>query len=87
MICICFRNRRKKASARKIGLAKLWDFIQGVMSLGALPWRLIIGRFGRMGHGELKGMSYEKFLDVYINIFTTVNVLHAFIIIILISWK
>ena len=50
-----YRNRRKKASARKIGLAKLWDFIQGVLSLSASPWRIVIGRFGRIGHGELKG--------------------------------
>ena len=49
------RNRRKKASARKIGLAKLWDFILRVVGRTTLPWRLIIGRFGRLGHGELKG--------------------------------
>lgn len=49
------RNRRKKASARRIGLSKLWDFLLGVMSMTTMPWRLIIGRFGRLGHGELKG--------------------------------
>ena len=49
------RNRRKKASARKIGLSKLWEFILGVMSTTTTSWRLIIGRFGRMGHGELMG--------------------------------
>ena len=49
------RNRRKKASARKIGLAKLWDFILRVVGRTTLPWRLIVGRFGRLGHGELKG--------------------------------
>ena len=49
------RNRRKKASARKIGLRKLWDFVLGVMSMTVHPWRLVIGRFGRMGHGELTG--------------------------------
>ncbi|XP_013416581.1 mediator of RNA polymerase II transcription subunit 13-like isoform X2 [Lingula anatina] len=51
------RNRRKKASARKIGLQKLWDFILSVISTTTLPWRLVIGRFGRLGHGELKGWS------------------------------
>ncbi|GFO14516.1 mediator of RNA polymerase ii transcription subunit 13 [Plakobranchus ocellatus] len=51
------RNRRKKASARRPGLQKLWDFILGVVSLTCLPSRLVIGRFGRMGHGELKGWS------------------------------
>ncbi|GFR59275.1 mediator of RNA polymerase II transcription subunit 13, partial [Elysia marginata] len=48
------RNRRKKASARRPGLQKLWDYILGVVSLTCLPTRLVIGRFGRMGHGELK---------------------------------
>ncbi len=52
------RNRRKKASARKIGLSKLWDFILGVMSTTTASWRLIIGRFGRMGHGELVGKCF-----------------------------
>lgn len=51
------RNRRKKASARRIGLSKLWDFILGVISQTAMPWRLVIGRFGRLGHGELKGWA------------------------------
>ena len=51
------RNRRKKASARKIGLRKLWDFILSVLSASASPWRLVIGRFGRIGHGELCGWA------------------------------
>lgn len=50
-----YRNRRKKASARKIGLQKLWDFLLGVVSLSSVPCRLVIGRFGRIGHGEMKG--------------------------------
>lgn len=50
------RNRRKKASARKIGLQKLWDFILGVLSMTTTQCRLVIGRLGRLGHGELKGM-------------------------------
>lgn len=49
------RNRRKKASARRIGLSKLWDFIISVLSMATQPWRIVIGRFGRIGHGELKG--------------------------------
>lgn len=48
------RTRRKKASARKVGLAKLIDFLLGVMSNRTHPWRLVVGRLGRMGHGELK---------------------------------
>ena len=51
------RNRRKKASARKIGLRKLWDFILSVLSTSVSPWRLVIGRFGRIGHGELIGWA------------------------------
>ena len=55
-----YRNRRKKASARKIGLKKLWDFILGVVTMTTIPSRLVIGRFGRMGHGELKGIIMQK---------------------------
>ncbi|XP_033748042.1 LOW QUALITY PROTEIN: mediator of RNA polymerase II transcription subunit 13-like [Pecten maximus] len=51
------RNRRRKASARKIGLKKYWDFILGVVSVVASPCRLVISRFGRIGHGEMKGWS------------------------------
>uniref|UniRef100_T1IJV1 Mediator of RNA polymerase II transcription subunit 13 n=1 Tax=Strigamia maritima TaxID=126957 RepID=T1IJV1_STRMM len=45
------RNRRKKASARKVALQKLMDWVLGVMSTGNMPWRLVIGRLGRLGHG------------------------------------
>ncbi|GAB6029834.1 hypothetical protein CHUAL_005543 [Chamberlinius hualienensis] len=51
------RYRRKKASARKTGLSKLMEWLLGVMSQAVLPWRLVIGRFGRLGHGELRGWS------------------------------
>uniref|UniRef100_A0A6A7FQQ3 Mediator of RNA polymerase II transcription subunit 13 n=4 Tax=Hirondellea gigas TaxID=1518452 RepID=A0A6A7FQQ3_9CRUS len=49
------RTRRKKASSRRAGLKKLMDWILGVMSTGVHPWRLVVGKMGRMGHGELKG--------------------------------
>ncbi|KAJ8687131.1 hypothetical protein QAD02_022925, partial [Eretmocerus hayati] len=52
------RKRRKRASARRVGLQKLMDFILGVMSQGVQPWRLVVGRVGRIGHGELKGWSW-----------------------------
>ena len=51
------RNQRKKASARKVALTKLWDFILKIVSNSAQSWRLIVGRFGRIGHGELKGLA------------------------------
>merc|ERR550534_2338335 len=51
------RSRRKKASARRVGLKKLLDWILSVMSLSLVPWRLVIGRLGRIGHGELRGWS------------------------------
>ncbi|XP_056640705.1 mediator of RNA polymerase II transcription subunit 13-like isoform X1 [Diorhabda sublineata] len=52
------RSRRKKASARRVGLEKLMNFILGVMSQSVRPWRLVVGRLGRIGHGELKGWSW-----------------------------
>ncbi|XP_066252253.1 mediator of RNA polymerase II transcription subunit 13 isoform X2 [Euwallacea similis] len=52
------RSRRKRASARRIGLEKLMTFILGVMSQSVRPWRLVVGRLGRIGHGELKGWSW-----------------------------
>lgn len=57
------RSRRRKASARRFGLQKLMDFILGVMSQGVTPWRLVVGRVGRIGHGELKGMLSFYLLD------------------------
>ncbi|XP_044731039.1 mediator of RNA polymerase II transcription subunit 13 isoform X2 [Chrysoperla carnea] len=52
------RSRRKKASARRMGLQRLMDFTLGVMSQSVRPWRLVVGRIGRIGHGELKGWSW-----------------------------
>ncbi|XP_023347458.1 mediator of RNA polymerase II transcription subunit 13-like, partial [Eurytemora carolleeae] len=51
------RTRRKRASARRVGLSRLWDWILSVVSLSLVPWRLVIGRLGRIGHGELRGWS------------------------------
>ncbi|XP_063892394.1 mediator of RNA polymerase II transcription subunit 13 isoform X3 [Helicoverpa armigera] len=51
-------RRRRSAPARRLGLTKLMDFTLGVMSQAAQPWRLVVGRVGRIGHGELKGWSW-----------------------------
>lgn len=51
------RTKRKRVSVRRFGLQRLMDFILGVISTGVHPWRLVIGRVGRMGHGELKSWS------------------------------
>ena len=55
MCCVCFRARRKKGSARRVGLQKLWEWCLGLVQMTSLPWRVVIGRLGRMGHGELRG--------------------------------
>ncbi|KAL0842457.1 hypothetical protein ABMA28_014554 [Loxostege sticticalis] len=49
---------RRCGPARRLGLRKLMDFTLGVMSQAAQPWRLVVGRVGRIGHGELKGWSW-----------------------------
>lgn len=54
-IAFYFRARRPKVSARKMGLQKLWDWCIGLIQMTSLPWRIVIGRLGRLGHGELKG--------------------------------
>ncbi|XP_041825899.1 mediator of RNA polymerase II transcription subunit 13-like isoform X2 [Melanotaenia boesemani] len=51
------RARRPKVSARKIGLQKLWEWCVGIIQMTSLPWRIVIGRLGRLGHGELKDWS------------------------------
>ncbi|XP_018318970.1 mediator of RNA polymerase II transcription subunit 13 isoform X4 [Agrilus planipennis] len=52
------RSKRKRASARRLGLQKLMDWTLGIMSLSVKQWRLVVGRLGRIGHGELKGWSW-----------------------------
>jgi mediator of RNA polymerase II transcription subunit 13 len=51
------RSKRRKPNARKHGLQKLMDYILGIMSTGVSPWRLVVGRLGRIGHGELESWS------------------------------
>lgn len=53
-INIIDRMRRPKSSVKRIALRKLMEFIVSVMSDWMNPWRLIIGKLGRVGHGELK---------------------------------
>lgn len=50
-------KRRKKVTVNNRALLKLWEFLRGVMSKSALPWRLVIGRFGRLGQGEVRDWS------------------------------
>ena len=58
------KTRRKRASARRIGLKKLMDWILGVMATALVPWRLVIGRIGRIGHGELRGENLNLKISV-----------------------
>ncbi|KAJ4935384.1 hypothetical protein JOQ06_016920 [Pogonophryne albipinna] len=51
------RARRKKGSVRRVGLQKLWEWCLGLVQVTSLPWRVVIGRLGRMGHGELRDWS------------------------------
>ncbi|MGH0178831.1 UNVERIFIED_CONTAM: hypothetical protein FKN15_078417 [Acipenser sinensis] len=51
------RARRTKVSARKMGLQKVWEWCVGIIQMTSQPWRIVIGRLGRLGHGELKDWS------------------------------
>ncbi|CAL8319983.1 unnamed protein product [Lota lota] len=51
------RARQPKVSPRKVGLQKLWEWCVGLIQMSSMPWRLVIGRLGRLGHGELKDWS------------------------------
>ena len=51
------RYKRSKAHGRRIGLRKLWEFVMAIISQTCKPWRLVIGRLGRMGHSELRGWA------------------------------
>ncbi|TPP58325.1 hypothetical protein FGIG_05824 [Fasciola gigantica] len=48
---------RHHPSPRRIGLALLWDYMINLLSRTSNPWRVVIGRIGRLGHGELKGWN------------------------------
>lgn len=51
-------EQRETISIRRQSLQKLLDFIIGVISQTSLQWRIVIGRIGRIGHGELKAWSW-----------------------------
>lgn len=53
------RSSRRRAAVRRFALQKLWDFILGVIACTTRAWRLVVGRFGRLGHGELKGYIFS----------------------------
>lgn len=53
------QNAKNRAdSVRRQSLQKLMDFIIGIISQTSQQWRIVIGRIGRMGHGELKAWSW-----------------------------
>ncbi|VDL81075.1 unnamed protein product [Nippostrongylus brasiliensis] len=39
-------------------MGRLWTYILGVLSMETRNWRLVIGRLGRIGHGEFKAWTY-----------------------------
>ncbi|XP_078599270.1 mediator of RNA polymerase II transcription subunit 13-like [Branchiostoma floridae x Branchiostoma japonicum] len=47
----------RKVSACRMGLQKLWEFVLSVIATTTFPWRIVIGKLGRIGHGELKDWS------------------------------
>jgi len=49
------RCRRQYAHARRLGLRKLWEYLIVLITQTCKPWRLVIGRLGRIGHSEIKG--------------------------------
>ena len=51
------RTRRRQPHARRIALRKLWEFIVCVVSQTCRPWRLVVGRLGRLGQSELRGWA------------------------------
>lgn len=72
VICISINSRRRKSPARRVGLQKLMDFILGVMSQSVTPWRLVVGRVGRIGHGELKGKINTRNCVIHIKLIENV---------------
>lgn len=55
------RIKHKKANVIRFALQKLMDFLISVMSESTQPWRLVLGKIGRVGHNELK--EWANFLS------------------------
>lgn len=51
-------EQRANTSIRRQSCQKLLDFIIGIISQTSQQWRIVIGRLGRIGHGELKAWSW-----------------------------
>lgn len=66
-----------------MGLQKLWEWCLGLVQMTSLPWRVVIGRLGRIGHGELQGrdsvyyilqccitwLSFQTVIFIFIKLF------------------
>uniref|UniRef100_A0A915CHH7 Mediator of RNA polymerase II transcription subunit 13 n=1 Tax=Parascaris univalens TaxID=6257 RepID=A0A915CHH7_PARUN len=46
--------RYKQSTQIRDSLYRLWSYILGTLATGTKNWRLVIGRVGRIGHGEFK---------------------------------
>jgi mediator of RNA polymerase II transcription subunit 13 len=66
IISISRRTTPKKSQDQKMSsqvslvveaIQRLWAYIQGIMSMDTKNWRLVIGRFGKIGHGEFKAWT------------------------------
>lgn len=50
--------RSRNSTSVRDGLDKVWKYIEGVMLLESKPLRLVIGKLGKMGHGEFKAWCH-----------------------------
>uniref|UniRef100_A0A1I8EM75 Mediator of RNA polymerase II transcription subunit 13 n=1 Tax=Wuchereria bancrofti TaxID=6293 RepID=A0A1I8EM75_WUCBA len=50
--------RYKQSTQIRDSLYRLWSYILGTLANGTRNWRLVIGRVGRIGHGEFKCHIY-----------------------------
>ncbi|KAL3319412.1 hypothetical protein Ciccas_001927 [Cichlidogyrus casuarinus] len=44
-------------SMRRYALSRLWDFVLHTIAGTCIPWRIVVSRVGRLGHGEMKAWN------------------------------
>lgn len=48
----------KKQSQIYDTIQRLWLFIQSVLAMNTKNWRLVVGRLGKIGHGEFRSKNF-----------------------------
>lgn len=63
-------SRKNRVSVRGDAIKKLWEFcVSTVSTMSSKCWRIVIGKLGRLSHGEIRGKCFLSKIPPSFNVY------------------